>query len=173
MSQWAPTASYGSDMDTIFDLPAHPLLVHIPVLAVPLAALGAILVALRPGWRRAYGPVVVALAALGAGGAVLATRSGEVFRDNNDIRNLGDHAELGETSRNVALLFFLIVVVLVALDRWKAHPRVRRLPALVAPVFAALTVLAAIGATGTIIAAGHSGAERVWAEDEKAQVVPG
>ena len=59
-------------MDSISGLPAHPLLVHLPVVAIPLAAIGAVLLALRPGWRRAYGPVVVGLAALGAVGGVLA-----------------------------------------------------------------------------------------------------
>jgi len=36
-------------------LPTHPLLVHIPVVLVPLAAFGAIAIAARPKWMTHYG----------------------------------------------------------------------------------------------------------------------
>ena len=155
-------------MDTIFDLPAHPLLVHIPVMAIPLAAIGALLVALRPGWRRAYGPIVVALAGLGALGAVLTASSGESLQEAKRITDLGDHGELGETARNVALVFFVIVTALVVLDRWRNHERLRRVPAWAPVALAVLTVLSAAGAVLTVVAAGHSGAERVWENEQDA-----
>jgi hypothetical protein len=35
-------------MDTISGLPAHPLLVHIPVILIPVAAVGVIIMAIKP-----------------------------------------------------------------------------------------------------------------------------
>src|SRR4051794_9915389 len=41
-------------LDSLFGLPAHPLLVHIPVVLIPLGALGAVLM-LWPRLRHALG----------------------------------------------------------------------------------------------------------------------
>jgi hypothetical protein len=46
--------SYPTCVDTISGLPAHPLLVHIPVVLLPLAALGVVGMALRSSWHRRY-----------------------------------------------------------------------------------------------------------------------
>ena len=40
-------------METIDGLPAHPLFVHLPVVLIPLAFIGAILVLAVAKWRRA------------------------------------------------------------------------------------------------------------------------
>ena len=152
-------------LDSLFNLPAHPLLVHIPVVCIPLAAVGAVAIAVRPGWRRAYGPIVVVLAAVGAVGAQLATMSGESLEESRRIRDLGDHGEYGEMARNLALVLFGLVLALYVVDRWKRHRRLRRLPAWAAPAIAVLTILGAVGATGTAVIAGHSGAEHVWKDD--------
>jgi len=159
-------------MDSIFDLPAHPLLVHIPVVCVPLAALGAVLIALRPGWRRTYGPIVVALAVIGALGAVLAAGSGEALQESRNVRDLGDHGEYGDLARIVSILFFGVVVVFVALDRWRAHPRLQRVPVWATTALAALTIVGSIGAATTMVLAGHSGAKRVWRDEPSAEVRP-
>lgn len=160
-------------MDSIFDVPAHPLLVHIPVVCVPLAALGAVLVALRPGWRRPYGPIVVFLAGLGAVGGVVAAASGESLQESRRIRDLGDHGELGELARNVAFVLFVLVAAWIALDRWHTRPRVARVPTWVAPVLTVLVVLASIGGVVAVVAAGHSGAERAWEDEGSAPALVG
>lgn len=160
-------------MDSISGVPAHPLLVHIPVMCVPLAALGVLLLALRPGWRRHYGPVVVFLAGLGAIGGILAAGSGESLQESRRIRDLGDHGDLGEMARNVAIVLFVLVVAWVALDRWRSHPRVQKVPAWATPVLTVLCVLVSIGGVAAVIAAGHSGAKRAWDEDRTEAVRPG
>jgi uncharacterized membrane protein YsdA (DUF1294 family) len=157
------------EFDSFFGVPAHPLAVHIPVVCVPLAAIGAVALALRPGWRRAYGPLVIVLAAVGAVGAQLATGSGESLEETRRVRDLGDHPELGELARTVAFVLLALVVALYAIDRWRAHPRLRRVPAWVLPALAVLTVAGAAGATASIVAAGHTGAKAVW-EDRDARV---
>ena len=175
------------ELDRLFSLPAHPLLVHIPVMCVPIAAVGAVLIALRPGWRRAYGPLVALFAAVGGFGAVLAASSGESLQEQvrGNRQLVRDHAEIGETARNVSLLLFILVVALVGLDMYQrrrsaAEPTSKTgtsptgtsktattsnrsgIPAWVSPLLAGLTILAAVGGTYTIVAAGHSGAKAVW-----------
>jgi uncharacterized membrane protein len=68
------------ELDQLFDLPAHPLLVHVPVVLVPLA-LFVSLVALVPRARRIAAPAAAALALVGGIGVVLATGSGENLED--------------------------------------------------------------------------------------------
>jgi uncharacterized membrane protein len=148
--------------DTFLNLPAHPLLVHVPVVCIPLAAIGAIALAVRPKWRRPYGPIVVALAAIGAIGAQLAIMSGEALQESRHIRNLGDHGDYGELTRTLTIILFGLVVVLYGIDRWKSHARLRRVPAWAAIALAVLTIAGAGGATTAAVLAGHSGAKIVW-----------
>lgn len=159
-------------MDSLFNLPAHPLLVHIPVMGVPLAAFGAIVIALRPRWRRAYGPLVVAMAAIGAFGALLAAGSGESLQESQSIRDIGDHGSYGEFARNVSFLLLGLVFVLVALDRWRSHPRLQRVPVWALTAVAGLTIVGSLGAAATMVLAGHSGAKQVWRDGRSEQVRP-
>jgi hypothetical protein len=69
------------EIDQILGLPAHPLLVHIPVVLVPLATIGAVLVAVKVSWRRSLAVVVAVLAIGGAVGVFLATQSGEALEE--------------------------------------------------------------------------------------------
>ena len=59
-------------MDTFFGLPAHPLLVHIPVVLVPLALVGVIVMVSRPSWWGRYEWATLVIAVAGAVGAVFA-----------------------------------------------------------------------------------------------------
>jgi uncharacterized membrane protein len=86
-------------MDRIFGLPAHPLLVHIPVALIPLSALGAIVIAVSERWRRRIGWVVVGVAGFAAIASQLAVTSGEELEEAVDESELVHrHAELGRRS---------------------------------------------------------------------------
>jgi uncharacterized membrane protein len=154
------------EFDSFLGVPAHPLFVHVPIAFIPLAALGAIALALQPRWRPSYGWLVVLFTALGAAGAQLATGSGESLEEGRQIRDIGDHPELGELARTLGVILLALVVTLYLLERWRDHSRLRRVPAWVTPVVAALTVVGAIGATAAVVAAGHTGAKSVWEEDD-------
>ena len=41
--------------DQLFDLPAHPLLIHAPIVLLPIAAILTIVLAFKPAWRRRAG----------------------------------------------------------------------------------------------------------------------
>jgi hypothetical protein len=156
-------------LESFFNLPAHPLLVHIPVVCIPIAAVGAVAIAIRPRWRSTYGPLVAVFAAVGMVGAQLAIMSGEALQEARQIPTLGDHGCVGELAWAASIILFGLVVGLFVLDRWRSHPRMSRLPAWATAVVAALTVAGAAGALGTAVLAGHSGAEVVWKEPVTAQ----
>jgi len=158
----------------IGSLPTHPLLVHIPVAFVPLAALGVVVLAVRPSWLRTFGPLVAGFAAVGFVGAVLATSTGETLED--DLRSTGmalsdrlhDHTEMGDRVQVVAGIFLVLTLAWVLFAAWRrrvgderATAKVRK-PRLVALVLSVLVVASGAVATASVVAAGHSGASSVW-----------
>ncbi len=104
-------------LNTLFGLPAHALLVHLPVVLIPLLALAAIAVMVRPEWRRRYG-VALAVAALvclaftivaaGAGDALRHDREQALFAANGvpvppAVKAGGDGGEAAASSALQAL----------------------------------------------------------------------
>lgn len=71
--------------DLINGILLHPLVVHAVVVLLPLATLGTLAIALRPRWRRPYGPFVVAAAVVATVLCPVATQSGEQLE-----RRVGD-----------------------------------------------------------------------------------
>lgn len=143
-----------SVFDSIGGLPLHPLVVHAVVVLVPLAALGTVAIAVRPAWRRPYGPPVVALAAVAAALCPVATSSGEALAGR--VGSPGKHAELGEQLVWFVLPLALLALALAVLDRTRSTPPV---------VPTAVAVLAVLAALATVVQAyrvGDSGAEAVW-----------
>ena len=112
-------------LETLGGLPAHPLVVHLPVVLVPLAAIGAILLAVRPKWLRPYGVVVTVMAGLGFLGALLAASTGEELEDTfvsageTISGTLRDHAEMGETVQVLVGVFFVLMLGWVLFAWWR------------------------------------------------------
>lgn len=158
-------------MSDIFGLPAHPLLVHIPVVLVPLAFVAALFAL----WRRfrSHFVVVTAISALiGGFGALLAAQAGEsldetITKKSETLRN---HMEMGDVAKAAAVLFafFAVAQLAILLLRVWDTPRVRTiaervtLPKWAAPLALVLTIASGAFATYTIVDAGHSGAKSVW-----------
>lgn len=175
-------------MDRIGDLPAHPLLVHAPVVLVPLALIALVAMAVRPAWQRAGG-AVVALAVAAMVASVLATRSGEALEEELEDTGmtlgstLRDHAEMGDRVPLLVGVFLLLVIAWYVLARRARRaaaaaegepatdpaagpnrgpgsvPRAAVVGVLVA------SVLAGVVATASVIRTGHSGASSVWGDD--------
>src|SRR5215207_9297131 len=102
------------EIDQLFDIPAHPLLVHVPVVFTPLAALGAVVIVARARWRRRFGWLVVAFAAFAAIGMQLATWSGEGLEDRIDPNeSVEKHIDLAGTARPLVFVFFALVAAYV------------------------------------------------------------
>lgn len=111
-------------MDTITGLPAHPLMVHLPVVLVPLAALGALVLALRPRWQPTFGPLLAAVTGLGLVGTLLASSSGEALEERLEDAGrritgaLEEHVEAGEGAAVVVGVFFALVLAWVVTGWW-------------------------------------------------------
>jgi uncharacterized membrane protein len=165
------------EFDKLFGLPAHPLLVHIPVVLVPLAAIVAVVFAFRPAWLDRFGWGLVALSGAGAFGASLAAGSGESLADRQNKAETAarqSHFDMGDTAQAVSIVFFLIVTAVVVL-RYLARRRAAGGAEATgvwgmvgskagAIGIAALLVLSASAAMYTISAAGHQGAKLSWNE---------
>jgi hypothetical protein len=164
------------EIDSAFGLPAHPLLLHVPVVLVPLLAIGLLVSAARPDFflRNAIGIGALTIASLAS--TILTVGAGDSFREKlitggevrgDELHRLSEHAESGETLRIVVIL--LAAVVLFAVGLSQAHPgsRLNRLAGLASSrqVWIGLRVLFAIGAvvaTFFVIRTGHLGAELTW-----------
>jgi uncharacterized membrane protein len=149
------------EIKTLFGLPAHPLLVHIPVVLIPLVGIATIVIALSARARRSVGWVVVALAAVAFVGTILAAGSGEQLEDSvPSSPALTEHTEHAANLRPLAFVLLLSVLAIVLIDR-----RVRRgaSPPRLVPVAAALVaIVLAVTTTGYLVSVGHSGAEATW-----------
>ena len=168
------------ELDKIFGLPAHPLLVHIPVVLLPMAAIIAVVFAFKPAWLDRFGWGLVALSGIGALGAILAAASGaglEGIQNEAETVAREDHFALGETARLMAIIFFLVVTAVVVL-RSLARRRVAAGKKTVgvwgfigsqggAIAVAVLLVVSASAATYTISKAGHQGATITWEDEGK------
>jgi len=168
-------------IETLGGLPAHPLIVHLPVVLVPLALVAALIMAIRPRWLRTLGPVVAVLAGLGFLGAVVAASTGEALEENfleagqTISSTLRDHAESGDQLQWIVGVFFVAMVAWVAMSRRTDRPVAAetvesiepptRPPPRAARAVLALSVLAVLSgavATVQVYRTGHSGATSVW-----------
>ena len=167
--------------DTIFGMPAHPLMVHAPVVLIPLAALAAVVYALVPPLRQRVGWVLVLASLGGAVTAFAAVQSGQAFAAKlQNSRQLDQHGNLGLNVRNIAILLAVVSLVIVGVDasrRGRAtfapsgdsdgytyqRPRSGGMLMGVVSVVLSAGLLASAGvALYYVVRTGHTGALMVW-----------
>ena len=121
----------GGYFDTILGLPLHPLAVHIPVVVLPVAALGLIaLVLIRP-LRRRFALLTLVGLLIGTAGAFLAAESGEML-----AARVGEpevHAQWGSVLPFVAAGLAVLGGIWLLWARHAAGPRVPRAAPAVTP----------------------------------------
>ena len=152
------------ELEEIFGLPAHPLVVHAAVVLLPLAAITTLVCAAVPRARRLYAPVAVGLALVATLAVGLAQGSGEALEEEVDETELiEEHTEHGEQ-----VLPWAIAVTVAAAAVTAAPVLARRRPALsartVTAALVAVSLLAGAGAVWTVGEVGHSGAKATWDE---------
>jgi hypothetical protein len=165
-------------MITVLGLPAHPLIIHAVVVLVPLAALCAVAVVLRPAWRRRFGWPVLALTVAAALSAPAAVLTGEQLAFEQfgadypeDIvahQGWGALAQWAAGAFGLAMLLFIVVGRLFdrrAADAQQADhgPPSPSLPQRIVMIVLGLAVLAAAAAsTALVFLAGDTGTTSVW-----------
>lgn len=157
--------------DEFFGVPTHPFAVHAPIVLLPIAAIVAVVFALRSDWRqRASWGMAVAVAAIAAM-LFVAKESGEAALDaQNVFGNVDNHKELGEQTFIITLVWFVLTAGLFVRDRQLRGAQAKALSADVVapskdPVALGLSIVVAlisIVATIWLIRTGHAGAESRW-----------
>jgi hypothetical protein len=150
------------EIDELFGLPAHPLLVHAAVVLLPLAAVMTLVCAAVPRTRRHFAPVALGLALVAALAVGLAQGSGEALEEQVDETELVEaHAGQGER-----VLPWAIAVAVVAAGVAAIPALARRRPSLPARTVTAAVVVVSLvagaGAIWTVVDVGHSGAKATW-----------
>lgn len=145
--------------ESVGGVPLHPLVVHVVVVLLPLAAIGVIVLAVVPRWRRPFGPLVLAVSAVGTAMVPVATSAGEDLRrivgDNEQIQK---HSDLGQT-----LLYFAIPLLIVAgLLWWVGRSRDRSRGGALMVTLAVVAVIVGTATIVQVVRVGHSGADAVW-----------
>lgn len=162
-------------MKTFFGIPAHPLLVHVPAVLLPLAAIGVVMMVVKPVWHDRYRWAVLAIGFVGAIGAILAASAGESLGDRiraTKGRAAGsweDHAAAGETARTFAIIFFIVLAAFILVPWYLERRRTqnqstRMLPKWASTAMAVLVLAGSVGTVVTVVLAGHSGAKAAWCE---------
>ena len=153
------------ELNNLFGLPAHPLLVHLPVVMVPMAAVGAIILAIFPRYFSRFGWWVTGMAAIGAIGAILAAGSGQALEEKVDQSStLRNHADLGETARLLSVILFVVLLLVMLARRYRATDMAKKAVSIGVSV---LIAVSAAAAGWVIIQTGHSGAKASWCDVTK------
>jgi hypothetical protein len=171
------------EITSLFGLPAHPLFVHVPVVLVPLATIGAVLM-LWPGLRAKLGWATVVISFVGLVFTQLAIGSGQALEEHvPETALVRRHVEQGENLRPWALLLFGFALAVMLWDWWaKQHTAETQVEEAAAHGgrtvtastarrvglgLCALAIVSGALATYWVYEIGHSGAKATW---EKTQV---
>ncbi len=139
-----------------FGLPLHPLVVHAAVVLVPLAALGALLIAVSQRARKRYGSLVVIGAFVAVGAVAGARLTGEALNGGTEAGTgvLGLHITWGLLAPWPTIALAVTSLLLVLAGRGNSRPLLL--------TAGAATVVSALAALAVVVVVGHSGATSVW-----------
>jgi uncharacterized membrane protein len=164
-------------INTIWNgLPAHPLIIHVPVVLIPLSVLGALACVARPKWFEQYGILLCGIAIVGMSSIFLAMRAGAALE--GDLNLQGQAAELISRHSHFAhllaydfILFTAALILTFSAHRISGgHPTGLGIADGVlgsATIYNALRlvlVILALVAVYLVYRTGDLGAQAVWAE---------
>lgn len=150
-------------MEQLFDLPAHPMLVHLPVVVVPVVTIALVWLVLIPRQPAALASTTAVLAVVSGVGLLLASSSGEALvealpylRDEPGVR---DHIASSESARLWGVVTMLLVILGLVIRRY-----VDRVPSLrvIGRAALALALVASVTTSVFTVQAGHSGTKARW-----------
>jgi uncharacterized membrane protein len=146
----------------ILGLPLHPLIIHLTVVLVPLAALGGIAIALFTWARKRYGSLVVIGSFVAAVSTLVSQLAGQSLYNSlpRHSEQLEAHASIGGQLLLWVILLFAGTVVLMVAQRLIDADQPRGRIALISG--AVITVAMAIVSLVQVMRIGHAGAVAVW-----------
>lgn len=144
-------------MERLFDLPAHPLLVHFPVVAIPVVALAGIAMAIRPSIRDRYGTVIAVTGIVTVIATFMAAQSGTALSDALELPDdhIDEHRTLGQTLQFFVLGLGAAIGGLVAVAKRTSSTVVDQVLRGAIVGFALLSLV-------WVVRTGHAGATAVW-----------
>jgi preprotein translocase subunit SecG len=155
--------------DDFFGVPTHPLAVHAPVVLVPIAAVVAVVLAVKSDWRARVGWLMPAAVFVLVAMLFVAKESGESAKEADNIfGDIAEHEELAETTFVLAIVWFVLALAVAIRDRMNGRDQQVSADAAVtsrdtvALVLSVLAACAAVITTIWLIRTGHAGAESRW-----------
>jgi hypothetical protein len=106
----------GIRITTIYDgLPAHPLIIHVPVVLIPLSILGALACVVRPTWFGRYGILLCLCSIVAMSSIFLAMQAGAALRGALNLQGQAAHliSEHSQAATILAFVFVLFTAVLI------------------------------------------------------------
>lgn len=150
------------EVEELFGLPAHPLLVHAAVVLLPLAAVATLVCAAVPRLRRGFAVLTLGLALVATFAVGLAQTSGEELEDRvEETALVEEHTGSGERVLPWAIGVSVAAAAVVATPRL-AGRRPSSSSARVTAGLVAVALIVGAGATWTVVDVGHSGAKATW-----------
>jgi len=158
--------------DDFFGVPTHPLAVHAPVVLVPIAAVVAVVLAIKSDRRARVGWLMPAAVFVLVAMLFVAKESGESAKEaENVFGDIAQHEDLANATFVLAIIWFVLTLA-VAIRDWmngRGH-QVQPLSAgaavashdTIALVLAILAAVAAVITTIWLVRTGHAGAESRW-----------
>ena len=159
-------------MWVIDGIPLHPLVVHAVVVLLPLAALGAVVIAVRRSWRRSLGIPVLLVALAGVAAVPMASTTGSQLYAALGVENplIAIHMQRASWLLPAALAFLLLLgaAVLTELAIVRAEVGAHAAPMAtvtryrVATGLSALAAVVGVVAVAIVVLVGHAGSTAVW-----------
>ena len=149
-------------MRTIFGLPAHPLLVHLAVVLVPVTAVAVVVATLRPAWRRRYHLPLLMMSVVGLLSILVARQTGEeMYKWMNRDPPVANHRNLANGALVLMLLFTAATGALAFVER-RASAASGASHRTATMVTSAIAVVTAVLVTVWVVRTGHEGARLTW-----------
>jgi hypothetical protein len=159
-----------------FGLPAHPLLIHVPVIFIPVLGLAALAAAIRPAWLERHWTPLAGFAVVTMAATLLTAAAGKAFEADRvkglpaqlaqvmDAR-IHAHESAGEMLRRL-IVGLTAALVLTMLARKLPSSALGRVVsgATAGIVLRVLVGVLAVASLFFVVRTGHLGAKLVWSQ---------
>jgi hypothetical protein len=167
---------------TVYDgLPAHPLIIHVPVVLIPLSIAGAFACVARPQWFGRYGILLCLISIVGMSSIFLAMNAGSALQGvlhltGQPAHLISEHSQAAGILAVVFVAFTAVLILTFSAERISGSPgptglaladRILATPRTQTALRITLLVLA-LASAYMVFRVGDLGAKAVWLEKVQA-----